>query len=67
MVIEAMTELGKTCSHGVAWGDHCPECELISARQIVDHWGEMVDEARKVIVDAATKRIQELKKEEFEL
>lgn len=41
--------LGDKCSHGVRWGDHCPECELISARQIVDHWGEMVDEARRVI------------------
>jgi hypothetical protein len=59
--------IGKTCSHGVSWNDHCPQCELVSAREIVEHWGETVDEARKVIAKAATKRIQELKKAEFEL
>jgi hypothetical protein len=47
-----MTEFGKTCSHGVAWGDHCPECELISAREVESHWGEIVDEARRVIAAA---------------
>jgi hypothetical protein len=62
-----MTELRRTCSHGVAWGDHCPECELVSAREIEAHWGEMVDEARKVIAKAFTKRIKELKKEGFTL
>jgi hypothetical protein len=59
--------LGERCSHGKTWGEYCPECELISARQIVDHWGEMVDEARRVIARAATKRLNELKKEGFTL
>lgn len=59
--------LGDRCSHGLKWGDHCPECELISAREVEAHWGEMVDEARKVIAKAATKRINELKKEGFTL
>jgi hypothetical protein len=49
-----MTEPGKTCSHGIAWSDHCPQCELVSARETVAHWGEAVDRARAVI--AATEQ-----------
>jgi hypothetical protein len=59
--------LGNQCSHGVKWGDECPECEWISAREIEAHWGEMVDEARRVIAEAARERMEELKKTEFEL
>ncbi|MFM0141804.1 hypothetical protein [Paraburkholderia sp. RL18-085-BIA-A] len=59
--------LGERCSHGKTWAESCPECDLISAREIEVHWGEMVDEARKVIAKATTKRIQELKKEGFML
>jgi hypothetical protein len=44
-----MIEPGKTCSHGIAWSDHCPQCELVSARETVAHWGEAVDRARAVI------------------
>jgi len=44
--------LGEACRHGVKWSDHCPQCELVSARETVAHWGEAVDRARSVI-DAA--------------
>lgn len=53
-----MTELGKTCSHGVAWGDHCPECELISAREIVRHWADAVDDARRIIAEAENRETE---------
>jgi hypothetical protein len=45
--------IGKTCSHGIPWTDHCPQCELVSARETVAHWGEAVDKARSVIESAA--------------
>jgi hypothetical protein len=41
--------IGNKCSHGIAWSDHCPQCELASARETVAHWGEAVDRARAVI------------------
>lgn len=62
-----MSEIGEVCSHGVKWACHCRECDLVSARELVSHWGEAVDAARKTIAEAATKRIEELKKTEFEL
>lgn len=40
------------CSHGKTWAEDCPECALVSARQIVEHWGLSVDEARRVIAAA---------------
>lgn len=49
--------LGDKCSHGIALGEHCPECALISARQIVEHWGDAVDEARRVIARAEGKPV----------
>lgn len=47
-----MTELGSTCSHGARWDEECKECDLVWARQFVEHWGSKVDEARKVIAEA---------------
>lgn len=47
-----MTELGETCSHGVPWSSQCRECDLVSAREAVRHWGPVVDEARRVIESA---------------
>ena len=44
--------IGKTCSHGKRWDEPCPDCELISAREIVKHWGKAVDDARRVIAEA---------------
>lgn len=42
------------CSHGKTWKDHCPACALVSAREVVQHWGSAVDNARKVIAEAVT-------------
>ncbi len=44
-----MNELGKTCSHGIPWSLQCRECDLVSAREVVRHFGALVDEARAVI------------------
>lgn len=41
--------LGETCSHGVKWACQCRECDLVSAREFVQRWGPMVDEARAKI------------------
>lgn len=38
-----------TCSHGVSWLDDCEQCALVSAREVVAHYGALVDEARAVI------------------
>ncbi|WP_155637585.1 hypothetical protein [Burkholderia cepacia] len=40
------------CSHGKTWKDYCPACALVSAREVVQHWGSAVDDARKVIAEA---------------
>lgn len=40
------------CSHGKTWKDYCPACALVSAREVVQHWGSVVDDARKVIAEA---------------
>ena len=47
-----MNEFGEACSHGIKWACHCRECDLVSARDLVSHWGPAVDEARKVIEEA---------------
>jgi hypothetical protein len=41
-----------TCSHGVPWHADCPQCALISARETVRHWADLVDEARAIIAAA---------------
>lgn len=46
-----MTE-PQRCSHGIAWADECPECDLVWAKQIVEHWGQSVDDARRQIEEA---------------
>jgi hypothetical protein len=51
-----MTEPGTHCSHGKRWDEDCAACELVSAREIIAHWGEKVDEARAVI-DRAEEKI----------
>lgn len=53
--VEAM--LGETCSHGVKWACQCRECDLVSAREFVQRWGPMVDEARAKI--AAIEKMEE--------
>jgi hypothetical protein len=45
------------CSHGVPWGRDCLACDLVSARQIIEHWGPLVDEARKVIAEAEKEEV----------
>jgi len=44
--------LGETCSHGIKWACQCRECDLVSAREFVQRWGPMVDEARAKIAEA---------------
>lgn len=41
-----------TCSHGIRWECDCRECDLVSAREVVSHWGSLVDAARAVIANA---------------
>ncbi|KVT86318.1 hypothetical protein WT25_11230 [Burkholderia territorii] len=41
------------CSHGKTWKDYCPACALIRAQETVRQWGSEVDDARKVIAEAA--------------
>jgi hypothetical protein len=61
METQGMTDfIGKTCSHGVSWNDHCQQCELVSAREIVAHWGETVDRARAAIHEAERRRLRSL-------
>ncbi|HEX8894399.1 MAG TPA: hypothetical protein VF783_13805 [Terriglobales bacterium] len=50
-----MTELGKTCGHGVAWDRDCPECQLVWDRELVRRW--------KPEVEAAERRIEEMERE----
>lgn len=49
-------ELGEACSHGIRWTCHCRECDLVTARETVRHWGPVVDEARRLIAEAAEDR-----------
>jgi hypothetical protein len=44
--------LGERCSHGKTWAESCPECDLVSAREFVQRWGVLVDDARAVIAEA---------------
>lgn len=46
--------LGDQCSHGIKWQHECPQCELVSAREMVRRW--------KPEVEAAERRIEELTK-----
>ncbi len=47
-----MAELGQRCSHGIAWTDECPECDLVWAKQIIEHWAKPVADAQRVVEDA---------------
>ncbi|MFM0537889.1 hypothetical protein PQR06_07365 [Paraburkholderia graminis] len=49
---EGQAMLGETCSHGIKWACQCRECDLVSAREFVQRWGPMVDEARAKIAEA---------------
>lgn len=40
------------CSHGKTWAEECPACELARAHETVNHWGAIVDEARRTIAGA---------------
>lgn len=51
------TIIGDRCSHGIPWNEHCPQCELVSAKEIVAHWGSSVDEARRVIAEAEKREV----------
>ena len=44
--------IGERCSHGKTWSQECPDCKLVSAHEMVRHWGRAVDEARKVIAES---------------
>lgn len=41
------------CPHGRTLYEACPDCELETARAFVEHWGDAVDAARKVIADGS--------------
>lgn len=56
---EGETVIGQTCSHGIPWADNCRECNLVSARELVAHWGHQVDEARALIATADKADIQQ--------
>lgn len=43
-----MTERWR-CAHGLTLSEHCDACEVENARELVRHWGQPVDEARKLI------------------
>lgn len=59
--------LGETCSHGIPWNTDCPQCDLVSARQLAEHWGPLVDEARRVIAEAKEEgEAQLVSREEFD-
>lgn len=47
------------CSHGKTWNEPCHECDLVSARQLVEHWGKKVDEARELIAEAEQQTTEE--------
>lgn len=53
-----MTEPTQTCSHGIRWDAECPACNLVSARELVAHWGEKIDAARKVIEAAENEGVK---------
>lgn len=44
--------LGERCSHGKLWAEQCPECDLVSAREVVRRWKPVVEEAEMLIADA---------------
>lgn len=46
------TTINDRCSHGKTWAEACPECEIVSAKEVVEHWGPVVDEARATIAAA---------------
>lgn len=48
------------CRHGIPYSRQCSECDLASAREIVAHWGEKVDEARRVIAQTNNPLIAKL-------
>lgn len=50
--IYAPKVINDRCSHGKTWGEECSACELVSAHEMVNHWGRAVDEARRVIAEA---------------
>lgn len=53
--IYAPKVLGDRCSHGKTWTEDCPECTLVVAKQIIEHWGDAVDDARRVIAETEAK------------
>lgn len=55
------------CRHGLTLADTCDACEVEAAREYDRRYGPGVDEARKVITEAAVRRLTESQKEKFEL
>lgn len=39
------------CSHGKLWGEDCKECEIVSLKQFLKHFGARVDDARKKLAE----------------
>lgn len=50
--VYATKVINDRCSHGKMWTEECPACKLVSALEMVNHWGRAVDEARKVIAES---------------
>jgi hypothetical protein len=50
-----MTTLPDRCSHGMPWAVPCRECEIVSARETIAHWGPAVREAEKILREAEKK------------
>jgi hypothetical protein len=50
-----MTTPPDRCSHGIPWTSPCRECEIVSARETIAHWGPAIDAAREVIKTTAKK------------
>lgn len=44
--------LSDKCSHGVAWGDECCECQLVWDRELVRRWKPEVEAAERRIASA---------------
>ena len=40
------------CHHGFTFAQACKQCELETARAFLEHWGDAIDAARKVIAEA---------------
>lgn len=45
------TMIHERCGHGKPWSEHCKECEIVSLKEFLKHFGEKVDNARKKLAE----------------